>query len=104
MRSTMAVLALPLALGIAACSDASTGPERPPIPDGALLQRQTPRGAVGIVLENLTRVGVPVLGQLDELVIDQAVINEIVLGNVIGGVIGLEVTGTISGTVTGLGT
>jgi hypothetical protein len=71
------------------------------IPDEPL--RQSHRNGTGLVIESLTGVGLPILGTLDELVIDQAVINNIVLENVVGGVIGLTVTGTVSGVIEATG-
>jgi hypothetical protein len=100
MNRGLAVLPLCLALGVGACGDNPTAPQRLAVPDEPLLQR----GGAGLVLDNLTRVSLPILGQIYQLDIDQAVIQRIVLGEVVGGVIGLEVTGMLSGTVQGLGT
>ncbi len=102
MKRRVAVLALPLALGMGACSDNPVAPKRMAIPGGALMQANRPTGT-GLVIESLTGVGLPIVGTVDELVIDQAVINNIVLENVIAGVIGLTVTGTINGVVEATG-
>jgi hypothetical protein len=102
MKRGVVVLALPLALGMGACSDNPVAPKRMAIPDGALMQANRPTGT-GLVIESLTGVGLPIVGTVDELVIDQAVINNIVLENVIAGVIGLTVTGTVSGVIEATG-
>ena len=92
---------LPLALGIAACGQEPSAPERIAIPEAPSMQVE--RG-VGLAINSLTGVSLPLVGQVDELVIDQIVINEIVLGEVVGGVVGLEVTGTINGVLDAVGT
>jgi hypothetical protein len=101
MKRGLVLLPLCLALGIGACSDSPVAPERPAIPDAPLLQAN-PNGT-GLVIESLTGVGLPIIGTVDELVIDQAVINNIVLENLVGGVIGLTVTGTVSGVIEATG-
>jgi hypothetical protein len=103
MRRRVA-LVLPFALGIAACGQDPVAPERAAIPQEPLLQAGPPPRGTGLVLHSLTGVSLPIVGQVDELTIDQVVINEIILGNVIGGIVGLEVTGTINGTIGAVGT
>jgi hypothetical protein len=57
------------------------------------------------VLESLTGVSVPIVGQLAEVVIDQAVITELFLvEDVVSGVIGLEAEGVLQLTGGVLGT
>ena len=94
-------LALPLALGIAGCGQEPSAPERITVPEAPSMQVE--RG-VGIALNDLTVVSVPLVGELDRLNIDQVVINEIILGEVVGGVVGLEVIGTVNGTLDVAGT
>jgi hypothetical protein len=88
MGKRMAVLALPMALVIGACSENPVAPKRSTIPDEASLQRQVPSDGVGLVLNSLTGVTLPVVGRVSQLTVDQAAINEIVLGNVVSGVTG----------------
>jgi hypothetical protein len=100
MRKRLAHV-LPLALGIAACGEEPLAPERIAVPEAPSMQAE--RG-VGIALDDLTVVTVPLVGEVDRLDIDQVVINEIILGEVVGGVVGLEVIGTVTGTLEVAGT
>ena len=102
MNRRLVVLPLSFALGIGACGDNPVAPEGRAIPDAPLMHAEN-RNGTGLVVESLTGVGLPIFGTLDELVIDQAVINNIVLENVVGGVIGLRVTGTVSGVIEATG-
>ena len=101
MNRGLLVLPLSLALGIGACGEGPVAPERPAVPNAPLMQNH--RDGTGLVVESLTGVGLPILGTVDELVIDQAVINNIVLENLVGGVIGLRVTGTVDGVIEATG-
>lgn len=103
MNRRLVVLPLSFALGIGACSENPVAPKRLATPDAPLMQVQRPSDGTGLVIESLTGVGLPIVGQVDELVIDQAVLNDIVLDNLVGGVIGLTVTGTVSGVVKATG-
>ena len=96
-------LALPLTLVFGACSDAPVAPES--APDHVSLQQHgnRPPGS-GIVLDNLTGVSLPLVGEVADLVIDKAVITNIgLVENLAGQIVGLEVTGTVSGLVSALG-
>ena len=103
MRKRFA-LVLPLALVIAACGREPLAPPGISAADRPLTQAGPPPRGTGLVLEGLADVSLPLVGRVDRLTIDQAVINEIVLGNVVGGIVGLEVVGTVNGTVGALGT
>jgi hypothetical protein len=103
MKRGLVVLPLAYALGIGACSDNPVAPERLAIPDAPLMQAE-PRDGTGLVVDNLTGVSLPIVGEVATLDIDQAVITNVVLDRIVGGVIGLTVTGTVTGEkVTALG-
>lgn len=74
-------------------------------PEASPQQAQGPRRGSGIVLDNLTDVSLPIIGDLgDFLIIDQAVITDIrLVEDVVGQIIGLEVTGNITGVLQVLG-
>ena len=99
MKRGVATLAVSLALGVSACADPPTAPE---VPEVRLAPQRV--NGTGLVLESLTDVSQPIVGSLDRLVIDQAVINDLMLvEDITGAIIGLEVTGTVNGTVGALG-
>jgi hypothetical protein len=59
----------------------------------------------GLVIDNLTGVSLPLVGEVGALIIDQAVITDLnLIEDIAGQIIGLEATGTLSGTLTALGT
>lgn len=97
-------LMLPLALGIAACTQDPVAPERGVTLEGPLLQAQRPARGTGIEVTSITDVSLPLVGRLDRLVVDQAVINEFLLDRVAGAIVGLRVSGTINGALGALGT
>jgi hypothetical protein len=97
MRTT----ALAVMLGLSACADGPTSPET--MAGGPLFQRHK---GTGLVLESLTGIKLPVIGELGEVVIDQAVITNFALvENTVGAIVGLEVEGILklSGDVLGAG-
>jgi hypothetical protein len=62
-----------------------------------------PRGS-GLVIDNLTGISLPLVGDVGDIIIDQAVITELTLvEDVVGQIIGLEVTGTLTGTLSATG-
>ena len=98
----LTAFALPLTLALGACSDAPVAPGAAP-GEVSLQQGNRPPGT-GLVLENLTGVSVPLVGQVGELVIDQAVITNLTLvEDAVGQIIGLSVTGTVSGVLSATG-
>lgn len=102
MKRRVANLAMTLALGISACAEPPAGPEAIPL-DGLALAPQAVNGT-GLVLDALVNVSLPIVGSVDELVIDQVVINDLMLiEDIAGAIIGLEVTGTVNGTIGALG-
>lgn len=58
----------------------------------------------GLVLDSLTGISLPLLGEVGDIVIDQAVITDLrLVEDLAGQIIGLEVTGTLTGTLTATG-
>lgn len=94
------VFTLVLAVGLGGCADTPVGPEDAFVDHGAMLQpqsqpQQQPVGT-GLVLESLTGLSVPIVGEVGEITIDQAVITELALvEDLTGAIIGLEATGTL---------
>jgi hypothetical protein len=113
MKWRIAACVLPVALGIAGCSDDPVSPE----PDSgaaladaamehvraAMAQVQAgqvvdaQREGTGLVLESLTGLTLPLLGvELGDVVIDQAVLTDFFLvEDVVGSIVGLEVEGVL---------
>jgi hypothetical protein len=95
MKSRLALLALPLALGFGACTETPMAP-RAAAPGSVVLQ-QVPKGT-GLALDIVPNVTLP-LGLGGSITIDQAVItNFALIENTVGQIVGLQVTGTLSGT------
>jgi hypothetical protein len=68
-------------------------------------EAQGRRPGSGLVLDSLTGVTLPLLGELGDIVVDQAVITDFrLVEDLVGAIVGLEVTGTLTGTLTALGT
>jgi hypothetical protein len=65
---------------------------------------QAPSPGSGLVLDSLTGVSLPLLGDLGDIVIDQAVLTDLrLVEDLVGQIVGLEVTGTLTGTLTATG-
>lgn len=96
MKSALALLALPVALGLGACSDSPVAP-RTAQPGSVMLQQSTPKGS-GLAVDIVPNVSLP-LGLGGSVTIEQAVITNFALvENTVGQIVGLEVTGNLSGT------
>lgn len=94
MNRRLAALALPLAVGLA-CAEPPTSSE---------LLLQPARSGSGLVLESVTGLTLPLIGQLGDVVVDQAVLTNFVLvEDVVGQIVGVEVEGilTLTGGVLG---
>lgn len=103
MKTRVAALALPLTLGLGACGDPGAGPE--PASRGQMSQQQQSQQGTGLVLDSLTGLSVPLIGQLGDVVIDQAVITNFTLvENLVGQIIGLKADGVLQLTGGVLGT
>ncbi|MFN2563861.1 MAG: hypothetical protein ABR499_02460 [Gemmatimonadaceae bacterium] len=92
MKRGLTVFALPLALGIGACGKEPVAPEAATAADVPSLQKGHVEGT-GLLLESITGVTVPLLGDLGNVVIKQAVIKEFGLERIAGNIVGLEATG-----------
>ena len=101
----LAALALPLAMGIGACSDAPTAPGEVSLSNHGGPPAQPPgrRQGSGLVLDVVGDVTLP-LGLGGELLtVQQAVITNIALvEQTVGGIVGLRATGTLTGTTVDL--
>jgi hypothetical protein len=65
---------------------------------------QAPSPGSGLVLDSLTGVSLPLLGEVGDIVIDQAVLTDLrLVEDLVGQIIGLEVTGTLTGTLAATG-
>jgi hypothetical protein len=97
----MALLALALTPAFSACSDNPTAPSRiAPLPTAEAVKLP----GTGIVLRSPLWVGLPLIGQIGTVNIDQAVITNISLvENIVGQIVGLQVDGvlTLTGGVLG---
>src|SRR6267378_1078313 len=88
MNMRLAALALPLALGLA-CTENPAAPNHP-----LMLQQQ--RKGTGLILQSVTGVNLPLLGQLGDVTIDQAEITNFALvENTVGAIVGLQAEGVL---------
>lgn len=102
-RNAVMALALALAAG-SACSDAPTAPAPGAQPPYRANAQPRARGT-GLVLDNLTGVTLPLIGDVGDVVIDQANITHLVLvEDVVGNIVGVEAEGVLRLTGGVLGT
>src|SRR4051812_2898292 len=106
MNRRMALLGVPLALGLSACSDSSTSPTRT-APQATAAAAKLPGS--GLVLNSVTGLSVPVvsalLGPLGDVTINQVVLTNFTLvENTVGQIVGVQVDGVLQATGTVLGT
>jgi hypothetical protein len=102
MNKRMTVLALPLALGLSACSDNPAAPPRmaPTVAEAVRLP------GTGIVIRSPIWVGLPLIGGLVHGTVDinQAVITNISpVTDIAGQIVGLQVDGVLNLTASALG-
>jgi hypothetical protein len=98
---TMRIAALAVVLGLGACGDDVVSPDAAGGERPALQRRE----GTGLVLTSITGLALPLIGQLGEVVIDQAVITNFALvETVVGGIVGLEAEGVLQLTGGVLGT
>lgn len=91
MRKRLAVLVLPLALGLA-CSE---NPSAPAATAAAPVLFQQQKGT-GLTLNSVTGLHLPLIGKLGDVTIDQAVITNFALvENTVGQIVGLEAEGVL---------
>jgi hypothetical protein len=93
MNLRVAVLALPLALGVA-CVQEPVSPGASVTSSAPMMQR---RPGTGLILQSLTNVQLPLIPiPLGDVVIDQAVLtNFAIVENVVGQIVGVEVEGVL---------
>ena len=69
----------------------------------ATAEQGRPSGS-GLVVDSLTGVSLPLVGEVGDILVDQAVITELrLVEDLAGQVVGLEVTGTLNGTLSATG-
>jgi hypothetical protein len=103
MKRPVAKLAVTLALGIGACGE-PVGPPEASAPGGWISLAPRRLNGTGLIVESLTGVSLPIVGPVVGILIDQAVITDLMLvEDVTGAIIGLEATGTVTGTLTATG-
>lgn len=100
MNVRRVALLLALAPAMGACADDPVAPAPQPMqPQVALSQHdqgQARQQGSGLILESLTGVALPLVGELGDVVIDQAVITDFALvENTVGQIIGLEAEGIL---------
>ena len=93
MNLRISALALPLALGLA-CT------QQPASPDASALNvvpnMQPSREGTGLILESVTGVSLPLIGQLGDVVIDQAELtNFAIIEDAVGAIVGVQVEGVL---------
>lgn len=90
MNLRFAVLVLPLAVGLA-CADQPAAPDQ----STGLISAQRVDGT-GLVLNSVTGLNLPLIGQLGDVTINQAVItNFAIVEDVVGQIVGLQADGVL---------
>jgi hypothetical protein len=101
MNLRFAALALPLALGLA-CTQQSTAPDAARSHHGISAQKVK---GTGLVLNSVTGLNLPLIGQLGDITIDQAIVTNFALvENTVGQIVGVEAEGVLQLTGGVLGT
>ena len=103
MQQKRTALGLSLVAALVACAEPTTSPSASAPQSARDVSPQAQREGTGLVLESLTGLTLPLVGQVGDVDIDQAVITSLIIDEVVGGVVGLEVEGvlTLSGGVLG---
>jgi len=102
-NSKRSAVTLWLVVVLGACAEAPTAPEAGPVTARAMTQPLAKEGT-GLVLQSLTGVTLPLIGQVGDVDVDQAIITNLVLvEDVVGNIVGLEAEGvlTLTGGVLG---
>ncbi|MGH7519718.1 MAG: hypothetical protein ACREMI_00410 [Gemmatimonadales bacterium] len=101
MKLRFAALVLPVALGVA-CVQEPASPDASPSP-APMMQQNRPGS--GLILESVTGLSLPLIGQLGDVVIDQAELtNFAIVENAVGQIVGIQVEGVLQLTGGVLGT
>jgi hypothetical protein len=105
VMNTMRAMAISISIfALTACTDGALAP-LPNAPVRPTMARG-PVNGTGLVLNSITGVTVPLIGQLGSITIDQAIITDLgLVENAVGQIVGLEATGILqlSGDVLGAG-
>lgn len=92
MKKHLAVLALPLALGLACTENPAAPATATPAPN---FQVPHPNGS-GLTLNSVTGVGLPLIGNLGSVTLSQAVVeNFAIVENVVGQIVGVQAEGVL---------
>src|SRR2546423_14373646 len=103
MKMRLATLALPLALGLA-CTQKPTAPAASVANPTLSFQVQHPKGS-GLTLNSVTGLGLPLIGSLGDVTINQAVVqNFAIVENTVGQIVGVQAEGVLQLTGGVLGT
>jgi hypothetical protein len=98
--------ALTIALALGACSETPVGPGTNSVSalgSGPAFAKNV--SGTGLVLDDVTGVSAPLIGQIGTVTINQAVITQLgVVQDLAGNIIGVDVTGTLQATGGALGT
>ena len=94
MNPRFALLVLPLGLGLA-CAEQPASPDVSTFANAPMMQING-RPGTGVILESVTGVSLPLIGQLGDVVVDQAVLTNFALvENVVGQIVGVEAEGVL---------
>lgn len=101
MNLRFAVIVAPLVFGLA-CAEQPASPDASAVTTAPMMQR---REGTGLILQSVTGIGLPLIGQLGDVVIEQAELtNFAIVENVVGQIVGVEVEGVLQLTGGVLGT
>ena len=104
MKLRLATLAVSFALGIGACGEPATAPQPPNSRISTPRPQARSVNGTGLMLESLTGISLPLVGQVGNIDIDQAVITDLMLvEDIAGTIVGLEVAGVVTGTLSATG-
>lgn len=103
LKGRRALALAAVAFGAAACADPAVAPNANTSAARGIEAAQTK--GTGLVLDNLTGLKVPLIGQVGDVTINQAYITNLVLvEDVVGNIIGLQAEGVLQATGGALGT
>lgn len=90
IRTRNTAVALTLALALGACDEAPTAP------DASAPQLQQNHDGTGLVLDALTGISLPLIGEIGTVTIDQAIITELaVVQDILGNIVGVSAEGVL---------
>ena len=102
-RNQSIAVVVAVVLGAGACAESPTAPAEARAPSVSSFQRNE-RGT-GLVLQSLTGVTLPLIGEVGDVVVDQANVTHLVLvEDVVGNIVGLQAEGALRLTGGVLGT